>query len=514
MVDRPGPASGSLRSLLLWRLMPPLIALFVLSGTLSFYAAGRHATDVYDRWLVDSAESLAQRVTRAQGRPELDLPDAARAILQWDAADATWYQVRGERSGHIAGHVQVPGPPPVELRRLRGSTVYDGWIDGVPVRVASVALAPAGGGGDPTDALEVIDVRVAETLNKRRLLASEVLLSVLLPQGIVVAIAAAVIGLTLRRQLAPIADVAESLQAQTHHSLEPVDDRALPREVRPLTQALNELLLRLRAALLAQRDFVADAAHQLRTPLTALKLHAEEAARETDPVRLRPVIDELQRAADRAVRLSNQLLSLARAEPSARIAEPRRFDLRVTAFDAAAHWVPVALKAGLDLGFEDARTYAGPIEVIGDPDLMTEALNNLIDNAIRHAGGASRITVSVGTGPGHTAHLLVEDDGEGIPEPERDRVFERFWRGAGASADVAATGARSDAGLGLAIVAEIARGHSGGVRIETGAGGWGAAVRIDLPRAPAAEREGAPRPQPPASVQGTRQPANKSRAPR
>lgn len=472
----------SLRSRLLARLLPPLVALFAVSGTLSFLGARYHANEVHDRWLVDTAEALAQQVTFGRGQPAVDLPEAARKILQWDSADATWFEVRGEASGHIAGHPGVPGAAPrAPLVRLRQAVLYDGWIAGAHVRIASVPLAGAAAG-------EAVEVRVAETLRKRQALAAELVLSVLMPQLALVAVAGAVIWLTLDKLLAPVGQVARALEAQTQHSLEPVDDRALPAEVVPLTHAMNDLLLRLRGALAAQRHFIADAAHQLRTPLTALKLHADEAVRETDPRRLGPLVRDLQRAADRAVRLSHQLLTLARAEPSARVGEPRHFELRARVFEAAGRWVPVALAAGVDLGIVGGPDEGGPsIEGSGDPELLAEALHNLIDNAIKYAGPGARVTVGIAL-EGGRARVTVDDDGPGIAPADRARVMQRFHRGARGAGDTAGAGT----GLGLAIVAEIVHGHDGSVGIEDGPDGRGTRVVISLPVALAASSTGAP----------------------
>lgn len=154
------PARRSLRSRLLNRLLPPLVALFAVSGALAYVAARHHANDVQDHWLVDSAEALAQQVTLRRGEPTLDLPEAARQILQWDTQDATWYQVRGERSGHIAGHPMVPARPALGVERLRQASLYDGGILGAPVRVAAVPVRLDG-------VNETVEVRVAETLRKR-----------------------------------------------------------------------------------------------------------------------------------------------------------------------------------------------------------------------------------------------------------------------------------------------------------------------------------------------------------
>ena len=254
---------------------------------------------------------------------------------------------------------------------------------------------------------------------------------------------------------------------------------------------MNSLLLRLKDALQAQRLFIADAAHQLRTPLTALKLHADEAARERDPSRLPPLITELQKAADRAVRLSNQLLTLARAEPSAGLLEPRRFDLRQTVVEAASHWIPTALGLGIDLGFDDAD--GPPLIVTGDCVLITEAVNNLLDNAMKYGRANGRVTVGVDS-DGRHARIRVVDDGPGIAPALRARVLERFQRLEPARVEGAPGGppieAPTGSGLGLAIVAEIARGHGGQVHLDSAAGG-GLLVTIELPlRVAVAQRTG------------------------
>ncbi len=550
----PPPKRPSLRGRLLTRLLPPLLVLFALSAATSYFAARHYANGVYDWWLQDSAEALALRVTTRRGEPVLDLPEAARQMLQWDSTDTTWFQIRGEQSGHLAGQLGLPVDP-AGFGETGSVRRYDGRMGNHSVRVVSVTLQPAGGD-------EKVQIIVAETVRKREALAAELLLSILLSELVLVAVAIAIVSWTLGRLLSPIGSVAESLERQTHHSLEPVDDRQLPREVAPLTHAMNALLARLKDALSAQRQFVADAAHQLRTPITALKLYTDELAHEADPARQGPLLAELQRAADRTARLSNQLLALARAEPNARLRDPRRFDARAVVREAASHWVPAALAQGSDLGFDEsggadhgpaqapasagasvqasvqsaaraptrataqapapahaqtqvpahspiqaptqATTQAttqpttqtptqatarptAPAEILGDPDLVAEAVHNLLDNALKYGRPHGRVTVSV-MADRHTDRALISvtDDGPGIPGPERHRVVQRFQRLDRSPA--AACGSRPDAptgsGLGLSIVAEIARAHDGLLRVEDGPDGQGLRVTLDLPLAP------------------------------
>lgn len=470
-------ARPSLRGLLLVRLLPVIVGLFALSDALSYFGARYYANLVHDRWLQDSAEALALRITTHKGQPTLDLPEAAREMLQWDATDTTWYEIISDQRDHIAGQLGLPrhGGSSVEIGKpIR----YDGNVGLNPVRVASITTVPKG-------STEAVQVLVAETLRKRQALATELMLSVLLPETVLLIAAVLIIAWMLRRMLLPISRVAEALEAQTHHSLEPLDDRDLPSEVLPLTHAMNSLLIRLKAALDAQRLFIADAAHQLRTPLTALKLHTDEAAQETDPQRLRPLIGELQKAADRTVRLSNQLLALARAEPSAGLIAQRRFDLRQNVVDAAGLWIPTALAEGVDLGFDGGD--GPPIDVIGDPVLMAEAVNNLIDNALKYGRPRGQVTVAVGSDRAH-GWLSVLDDGPGIPASERGRMLERFQRldetGVVGFEGPTFRDSPTGSGLGLAIVTEIALSHAGQIQLGNAPDGSGLLVTLRLPLAP------------------------------
>ena len=206
----------------------------------------------------------------------------------------------------------------------------------------------------------------------------------------------------VNQQLNPLTDLADSLNRQTHTSLEPVDETYVPVEIRPLTGALNALLDRLKTALDAQRKFIADAAHQLRTPLTAVKLHAEQAAVARDPQQTLAAVRELRAAADRAVRLSNQLLSLARAEPGEQAARFVNVDMAALAFETGAEWVPRALAVHVDLGFQrlDDPANDRPLIARGNPVLLHEVIANLLDNALKYVppsrfdGGRITVTVS------------------------------------------------------------------------------------------------------------------------
>jgi signal transduction histidine kinase len=331
-----------------------------------------------------------------------------------------------------------------------------------------------------------IVVEVGQPVQHRIQIAAEFLVAIMMPLLLLLLAGWVIVWRVVNQQLNPLTDLADSLNRQTHTSLEPVDETYVPVEIRPLTGALNALLGRLKTALDAQRKFIADAAHQLRTPLTAVKLHAEQAATSRDPQHTLAAVHELRAAADRAVRLSNQLLSLARAEPGEQAARFVNVDMAALAFETGAEWVPRALAVQVDLGFQrlDDPTNDRPLTARGNPVLLHEVIANLLDNALKYVppsrfdGGRITVTVSQGRIDNMPmAEIIVEDNGPGVPPVQQADLFKRFFRGDGQSE----SGVDSGAGLGLAIVHDIMVLHHGSAHYEDAPdGGARFIVRIPL----------------------------------
>jgi two-component system sensor histidine kinase TctE len=253
--------------------------------------------------------------------------------------------------------------------------------------------------------------------------------------------------------------------------LSPLSEQNAPGEVRALIRAMNELLARLSFALSAQQRFIADAAHQLRTPLAGIKTQAELALRQQKMDDVQHTLQQLNTATGQTTHLINQLLSLARAEPGAgRTQAMQKLDIDALARDTTTEWVPHALKRNIDLGFDGSSSAF----IDGDALFLREMLGNLLDNAIRYTQSGGRVTVRVAADAA-SVRLSVEDNGSGIPPDERERVFERFHR-------VLGTGAEG-CGLGLAIVRDIAEGHNAEVQLSAGGNGVGTLVTISFPRA-------------------------------
>lgn len=478
-------AANSLRRTLLRRLAAPLSLLALMSGLIAYWLAWQYTQHVVDRSLADLATAVSKQVQIAGPNARATVQPLAQAMFS-DPVEHLIYRIStGETE--IAGDPQLPLRG-TNVRRMHYAYVFETMHDGVAVRVAQVRVSQPG--GNP------VVVEVGQPVHHRFRIAAEFLVAIMMPLLLLLLAGWAIVWRVVNQQLNPLTDLADSLNRQTHTSLEPVDETYVPVEIRPLTGALNALLGRLKTALDAQRKFIADAAHQLRTPLTAVKLHAEQAAVARDPQQVSAAVRELRAAADRAVRLSNQLLSLARAEPGEQAARFAQIDIATLAFETGAEWVPRALANHVDLGFQrlDAPDNEAPLIVRGNAVLLHEVIANLLDNALKYVpparldGGRITVTVSQLDIDGvPSAEITVEDNGNGVPPAQQAELFKRFFRGDGQS-DASVDGG---AGLGLAIVHDIMALHRGSVHYENAPGG-GARFVVRLPLASnATAREGA-----------------------
>ena len=450
----------SLRRLLLQWLLVPLLVVLVAGGVAAYALAVRLASEAYDNALLDPALALAERLRFGSGAIELDLPAGVLEALRVDTQDRIFFAVR--RGDALIGGTRDLPPPAVQPRP--GEPVfYDGKVRGEAVRIAAIAVTtPAG---------EVL-IQVGETLIKRRALVRQALITATIPELIFALFAVAVVWFGIRRGLAPLEALRAEIAARSHRDLRPLPEADKPAEVRPLVAALNALLVRLGGALDAQGRFIADAAHQLRTPLAALQAQVEAARRETGGAEREAALEQLEAGTRRTARLAGQLLALAHVEPSgdAPIAlEPA--DLAAIVHTRVDEWLQRADARGIDLGFELA-----PAQVLAAPGLIAELAANLVENALAYTPRDGAVTVRTREDRAY-ALLEVEDDGPGIPPAERERVFERFYRIKGTPA--------GGSGLGLAIVREIAQRHGAEVTIRARKAATGTLVRVQFARADA-----------------------------
>lgn len=441
--------------MLAW-LLAPLLVLWAVGSVVAYFLAINFANIAYDRALFESTRSLAEQVRIVENKAFVELPRAAMEILLSDVNDRVYFKVTGRRGQLVAGDSTLPAPGESFIPDL--PVFHDGFMHGESVRIASLYMIL------PEDPRPIL-VQVAQTLKKRHILANEILAGMILPQLALILLAALIVWLGVGRGLSPLQQLREKIASRSHRDLRPVEELNAPQEMQPIVHAINDLMARLSTAIDAQQRFIADAAHQLRTPLAGLKAQITVALKEHDPEQRQLALRQLNTSSERTIRLVNQMLALARVEPGAdKLGEARPIDLNTLAREATREWVPAAIRKQIDLGFEGST---GPASLSGEEISLKMLLDNLIDNALRYSPSGSHVTVRVKSGD--TTTLEVEDNGPGIPLHARDQVFERFYR---------ISQNEEGSGLGLAIVREIVHLHQARITLETPPDGQGALVRV------------------------------------
>ncbi len=461
----PAPLPSVQRSLfgeILDWMLAPLLVLWPMSLGLTWVVAQNIASGPFDRELADIALALGRQAYAHQAAgiahttaARLDLQRTAEPLTRNDDNDddRAYYQVLGVRGQLLAGDpvLMVPAQDSVLNTRVQ---FRDEVIADEDVRVAYLWLPGDGQTGDVA-AL----VQVAETLGKRSRLTTEIIKGVILPQFVILPVAVVLVWFALSRGIRPLSQLQQRIRQRQSTDLSPIEMGNVPNEVVPLVGAINDLLQRLDRTLATQRHFLADAAHQLKTPLAGLHTQAELAGREFDsgrgdPATLRHSLRQIALSSQRAAHMVNQLLAMARAEQGADVLPRAPLDLGALTRDVVRDFVPQAIERRIDLGYEGPEPGDGDgrVSVMGEPVLLGEMLRNLVDNALRYTPAQGTVTARVRpSGDGRAVLLQVEDSGPGIAPAEREAVFRPFYRTLGTQVD--------GSGLGLAIVQEIAQRH-------------------------------------------------------
>jgi len=440
-------------------MLAPLLLLWPMSIAITYLIAQSIANQPFDRALEDSVTVLAQQVADVDGHVVARLPVSARDLLRADDIDNIYYQISSADGTFIEGDADLPPPPPDDDRANLDTVQFrNDILHGTDVRIAYMQLdlrrtaAQRAASGTPRIAI----VQVGETLEKRAQLANEIIKGVILPQFVILPVALGLVWFALARGLSPLSELQRRIRARRPDDLSPIDSGQVPEEISPLVRSLNEMLERLSQTIAIQKRFIADAAHQMKTPLAGMRMQSELALRQDDQVDVRRSLEQLAKSSETATRLVNQLLSLARAEnqPS-QAADMLPLELTELARAVVQERVPVSFTQRIDLGFEQP---GHPIMITGNAMMLREMLGNLLDNALHYTPQDGSVTVRARVDEGGGLAILeVEDTGPGIPEGERQHVFERFYRVLGTPA--------TGSGLGLAIVREIANQHNARVDI-------------------------------------------------
>ncbi len=433
------------QKLLNWLLI--LLIPLLLFGTISaYFLANYFANLAYDRALFRVALALADQVEVKAGAMVIDIPGSTLDLIEYDKDDWIYYQIQDSHQHVVLGEERLTLP---KVKPTSGESVfYDAKFENKKLRMVAFNLPLVG-----TKTKDSAMILIGETTAKRENMAGEIIAIMLVPQVLMIVLITFLVNLGIHRGLISLEKlknlISRRLPADTH----PIEENEAPQELQPLLHSMNELLVKVKGAVDERHQFIANAAHQLKTPLAGLKVQAEAAMREDDIQSVHHALKQISIGSDNLSRLTNQLLSLARAEPEGN--NPAMFtavDLVALVNEVAADWVPKALEKGIDLGL---NCHLLTLSINGDAVLLQELLNNLIDNAIRYNHAGTKVTVNLEVAD--DVILSVQDDGVGIAPDEQQKVFERFYRVLGT--------AENGCGLGLAIVREIAHQHHARVEL-------------------------------------------------
>ena len=440
-------------------MLVPLLAAAAGLGVAGYWLIGTVAEQTNDRVLAGALGSIAETVAVEDGEVTLDLPPAAFGMLENSERDNVYYRIARGREV-LTGYADLPAVDPRSFRHDEVNFRYATYR-GRGIRIAStVRRLPR--------IAEPVLVEVAETLDNRASLRRRLLVGLLFVEAVLVAIAAALLMPALRWSLRPLTILRRAVERRTgtgSPDLSPLDTGPMPQELVPLAAAFDRLLERLDSTTSGVRRFTADASHQMRTPLSVLKVQLALAERGTEADR-RVALDEITLAVSRLERLLVQLLALARAQEEGSVTAPEEVDLREVATTVVSRWIDRALELDVDIRVEPAE---GHFRVLGYRTLIFELMSNLLDNAIRYNRRGGEVAIILGARNGGV-WLAVEDTGPGIPEAERQRVFERFVR-------LNPEGDQEGSGLGLSIVRSIAVRLGASLRLAERSGGG---LRVEL----------------------------------
>lgn len=447
----------SLRTRLLKWLVIPLVVMNLVAAGTAYWLAWIPAQSALDQSLADAAWALVPHVEESGDSVELKLSKQAEQVLRVDHFDEVFFVVRDMEGTTIAGDADFP-----ELRIPEQMNIYVAWparMRGEDVRAITLQTEVDG---------EPILIGVAETRIKRQQARLRILWSLLAIELLLLILIPTVIWMVIDKGFVPLQAIRDELARRRADDLSPLPIRDAPQEIAPFIIAMNDLLRRAQDSARAKQDFLANVAHQLRTPLAGFRAQLEwlQAHHRHDAEAAQSIALMLA-STDRMVRQSNQLLALARSEPGG--FERQRLDqvaLDELVSASVQQFVQQALTKDIDIGFD-----LHPAMVLGDRFLLRDLVDNLVDNAIRYTPGGGEVTVSCSVENGQGV-LRVEDNGPGIPDSEKDKIFTRFYR---------LDQTQSGSGLGLAIVRDIATDHGAELQVGTGPGGRGTVFSVRFP---------------------------------
>lgn len=443
-----GPRSLK-NQLRLWLLLTMLLVLGV-SAALSYSRALHYATQAYDQALLRTVLALADEVIiDANNEVKIEIPEVASHLLSYNEGDRIYIRISAPNGKLVFGEANLP--PPAQAPAGNQQVYYNSHYKNEAIRAVTFGLPES----NASNAQNIL-ITMAETTGKRDAMVAEMVEEMLLPQVLMMILAAIVIELGIHFALKPMQDLRESLHQRSHRDLSPLDTSASPLELQPLLQAMNALLSRVKAGIQQQQQFIADASHQLRTPIAGLQTQAELALRSHPPAEVQEPLNYMLRSTTRLSHLIQRLLSLARTDAASSQLVFKPVSLTSIIYDECARWVGPASDKQIEL---EVLIETQQDQVLGDALMLSEMLNNLLENAIQYTPEQGLLRIRLWQAGKHLL-LQVADSGVGIPADQTALIFERFHR--------LDPNQGNGCGLGLAIVAEIAEHHNASISVAQG----------------------------------------------
>ncbi len=443
------------KSLLIW-LIAPLLLVNAVGAGLVYWLAWTPAQTAFDQSLADTGWALSTRLKKISDQVHVDLPLPVEQVLRVDHFNIIYFAIR-KLDGHtLAGDKDFPmtGTP----SKLDEPVLSDGRMRGEDIRIVSIRFMVDG---------EHIIINVAETLSKRNAIQSHILIALLILESVMTLSLIAVVWLAVTRGLEPLKFLQQDLNRRSYDELSPIQEDQNALELAAVINAINRLLRKIETGASEQQEFLANIAHQLRTPLAGMKAQIEwlQGRYRTDPETTRST-ELMMISTERMIRQINQLLALARAEPNTferkRLAPVR---LEKIIADSIHALIITADRKNIDLGFD-----LQPVSISGDAFLLRDLIENVIDNAIAYTPQHGVVTVRCYEQQGHSGIFSVEDNGPGIPKAERELIFQRRYRITESLPDTG-TQLSNGNGLGLSIVSDIAKDHDASIEVKDAAHG-------------------------------------------
>ncbi len=440
------------RQLLKWLLIPMLI-LLILDSSLLYHFASKLERQTFDRGLLSTANDIQEFLEKFNQENLVELDQTTKKALLSDDFDQVFYSVKDEFGQNLIGDAGIASKQNLQDQFSTAHTIfYYSEFNHQKIRVISMPATI-----QILNKAHHIYIQVAETLNKRKQIRKQILVWILLPQLILLAAAGVLLWVGIKRGLNPLWAVNDALTKRSYSDLEPIQLSNIPIEIAKLVDSVNGLMTKLNQAIHSQNRFIADAAHQLRTPLSGTRAQIELANKSTSLPDIKSRLQKISISTERLIHLINQLLVLAKIQPEA------LHQIDFEPIDLVSILKEVVCELDLNSSEKNIElTYVGgdkKVMISGERLALHNLMFNLIDNAIRYTPYAGEVTLNI-LMKENSACLVVEDNGFGIHEDERALIFERFYRGNQT--------AEFGTGLGLAIVKEIVALHKGSITIENG----------------------------------------------